>query len=212
MGTNKSVKPTQELKVAREISEPCLSVSSGLMHLEEILRDKFPEVNEETAAVRSMLQQAWYSCSGRISEAIEIDKIKKSRIFLVSEDIYAKQVPNFVKYLSQFGEPGFGCNVVSRQGFKRVGVFLTKESKQIFIGLFDITSDLKGLKILEYLGYVPTKIRSEKEFHNCYVWHLSDPPRIKGITFRHVKLLAERNKEGQLERVDGYGDRGIEFP
>jgi len=215
MGSNKSVPRTKEIEVIipaglHDVYDSCFRIRTGLNCLETILETDFLQLNRETAVSHNILQEAFYDYCIGLSEAATREKIKKSAvvsIFSESADAYTYLVPNFFRYLNDFGEVGISSQVSKMEESHRVGIFLKgKANGPKLIGFLDVAQNSNNLESLEYFGYVPVFIPNLETLH-----HISLPPDLPGINFNYVRLFCEI-RDGKLYRIDGYSDKGIKFP
>lgn len=210
MGTKKQVERTGTIEVMapREFAEACSQIRISLNHLEDKLAKDFPSLNEATASYHARVQEALRGYYGALTDAIGMERIRISEIGAAESSPYARLFPNFIKYLQQFGEAGISYHTDCVQELLRLGVFLKRgNDKHRFLGVLGIRT---GLKEREYAGYIPTDI-PEKEFFGCAIYHLASPDLGTG-NFAFVRLVVEKKSDGTFERVDGFGNRRIEFP
>ncbi len=118
-------------------------------------------------------------------------------------ETHSRLIPNFIRYLKGFGEVGVRqCN-----DSEKAGVFLKRETNGTrLIGFLEVQQNPCQI---EYFGYVPINIPAS-EFYQVPIYYLSSPPDL-GINLVNVRLFAEI-RDGKVDRIDGYGKRGIEFP
>lgn len=212
MGSAKPIQRTKEIEYIipvelHDVHDACFKIRSSLNRLEIRLATDFPKINGETAISHNTLQEAFYNYCENLSEAVSRQKIGKSEIFSVSEDPYAKLIPNFIKYLRGFGEVGISSGVYPLRDFERVGIFLKRKLDEFrLIGFLEIRQNPDQI---EYFGYVPINV-PEEEFHKCPVYHLSVPDSAIGNS-AFVRLFSETINRKPV-RIDCYENRGIEFP
>ena len=219
MGTLQSIKPIE--KIEQGISElsfysSIAQIRQNLNDLENTLSTRFPEVNQSTAIPHLVLQQALRDYVQRINRSLDLENIKETPIIPGDPNSFPFcSAPNFLSYLSGFGEIGSSEYFNSFPDSAKVGVFLKPRNIELnpqFLGLIGISNDERQI---EYTGYVPTNLSEKEFFKHAYknnLWHLSEPPKAEGINFSYVRLFAEKNSQGKLERFDAFSERGIEFP
>jgi len=210
MGTKKEIRRTGKIDMAvpLELRRPCFQMRANLNILETKLERDFPQVYEETAVAHLDLQEALKNYFNTLSNTIARRIIETSKVIALEDaPVSFSLFSNFVKYLKGFGEVGFSSLAAEKQGIRRCGVFLRKDKDNKFLGLLEA---VKSPLQLGYTGYVPTHDPEEK-FYGHFVYHLSSPPVIEGINFAYVRLFAQKIDDG-FERIDGFGERGIEFP
>lgn len=209
MGTKKQVERTGhiELLVPQEFARHCTEVRIGLNKLEDQLVKYFPEVNGATADSHMQVQEALHHYYTALANARAVDRIKKFGVIAIEDDPFAHLIPNFVRYLSRFGEISSSSEIDVKQGLFRFGIFLKRENHEP--RLLGLVGARRNPRQLEYAGYVPTEL-SEREFHGCPIYHLSTLDLGKG-NFAFVNLFSEE-RNGRMERADGFGTKGIDFP
>lgn len=204
MGTNKLVERIKSVEVPSDLSPFFLKVESALGQLEEALESNYPAVNKETTIPHLNLQQAWYDYCRRWTEGVKIMRLGDFKVVAPFKIKIGRKVPNFVKYLQHFGPTGFGKYVISKKGVERASVFLAINEKPRLIGILESRKEY-----IRYSGYVPISV-PESEFFRAPVYHLSSSDLGIG-NCAYVRLFAEI-KDGKSNRLDGFSERGIEFP
>jgi len=212
MGTKKSVHKTGEIeRVIPEglgsVLDCCFRIRTGLNGIENRIELNFPGIAAKTAVSHDNLQQAFYDYCRNLSEAYNRTGIENSSVLSVTGEFivhYARLIPNFIQYLSEFGEVGISSQVWRIGESDRVGIFLRGNSNgPKLIGFLDIH---QNPETLEYFGYVPVETHNPEPLH-----HISHPPDITGVKLDYMRLFCEE-RDGELFRIDGYLDRGIKFP
>jgi len=212
MGSAKPIQRTEEIEDIfplglHDVNDACSRVRTSLNHLEARLAVDFPDINNETRAPNKTLRKAFYNYCMSLSEAASKEKIRESKPVPVYEDAHARLIPNFIRYLGGFGEVSISSCVCFSRDFERVGIFLTRKvDEPKLIGFLEIQQNPDQI---EYFGYIPVNI-SSSEFFKVPVYQLSTPPDL-WVNLIHARLFCE-TIDGKPVRIDGYGNKGIEFP
>lgn len=218
MGSVKSFDPIGEVEsvVPRALRGLCTVLRQDLRNLEGHIAFHYPLVYQSTGIQDLVLQLAAKDYFEGLAEARGLEIIQDSEILPPIKHPDSLLVPNFIAYLSQFGEVGMSSNYDYSNGSRNAGIFLRKNDSSGLIGLLSITDSPiqseDSLLQIDYTGYVPIpKNVSEEEFLIAPIYQLSTPPKIEGVNLAFVRLSWEV-KDKKAIRFDEYEKRGIEFP
>jgi hypothetical protein len=209
MGTLSTVKNLDFVEGVLSSEHPLFEVGTKIRAyfncFEDIMAAGYPVINGANAISHLMAQEGLSNYFNRIGEGIRLQGIRTSEVVPVSSDRFRfESVPGFLEYLSRFGQVGMSRYLDSPVTGGRTGIFLIKDMQLALIGLLNFN---KSEKQLEYCGHVPVHSKV-----NSNTYQLAPSPKIDGVDFNFVRLFAQRNSDGNWNRLDGFAERGINFP